>query len=542
MKKTILVLQLLAVSFWAQAQFTASEQLDINNVNAGFLVHGDMFWNPTTGNANYEFPKGSGKHCGFASALWVGGYNQSTNNLHIAAQTYRQRGNDYWPGPLNETTGASDTIIAADWAQIWKVNASTIDSFISVSNHTINNTHYSILEWPGKGNIYSKTPNNTTLNIPNRNMAFFIDVNNDGIYNPLDGDYPDIKGEQMLWWIFNDNSAAHLETGSLPLKIEIHSSAYACRQVGLENTIFVNYLIYNKGTSIFDSTVISYRSDIDIGYAFDDYTGFDSTYRMGVIYNGDNFDETISGYGNALTQKGCVLLKSPFDVGANREPLGNYTYYNNTAGRTGNPDTVKDFYGYMTGTWLDGSYFVQGCDPEATSGPLIPSKYVFQDDPSNTNGVSEVACNTTPNDRRFIMSSKAFTLLPNAQPIEFTFAFINTDTGVDNSNFNELRRLADSAYTYVNACSGPTFATGLPSIEENNIQLYPNPAHDYIMIKDAAQGQKTARLYSVSGQVLQEKTFSSQEQKMSTAQYAPGIYFLELIKNDKQLIKKFSVE
>ncbi len=539
MKKTILVLQLLAVSFWAQAQFTASEQLDINRVNARFMVHGDMFWDPATGLAAYEFPKGSGKHSGFASSLWVGGINQSTSNLHVAAQTYRQSGNDYWPGPLNETTGASDTIIAADWAQIWKVNLTTIDSFLALTIHTLSNTPASILEWPGKGNIYSQTPNNSSLTIPNRDMAPFIDVNSDGIYNPLDGDYPDIKGEQMLWWVFNDNSAPHGETGSPALQIEVHASAYACNQAGLENTTYLNYKLHNFSTNIFDSTVIAYFNDMDLGYAFDDYIGYDSTLRMGVTYNGDAFDESQYGYGSNLTQRGVVLIQSPGD-GLTQEPLGTFTYYNNNLSRTGNPYNINDFYGYMTGSWKDGSLFVQGCAPDATSGTA--SRYVFPDDPSVANGVSEVACNTTPNDRRFIMSSKAFTLLPNAQPIEFTFAFINTDTGVDNSNFNELRRLADSAYTYVNACSGPTFATGLPSFEENNIQLYPNPAHDYIMIKDAEQGQKTARLYSVSGQVLQEKTFSNQEEKMSTAQYAPGIYFLELIKNDKQLIKKFSVE
>ncbi len=44
--------------------------------------------------------------------------------LHIAAQTYRQSGNDYWPGPL-----VGDTLTYAtsqSWAKIWKVDRNDI--------------------------------------------------------------------------------------------------------------------------------------------------------------------------------------------------------------------------------------------------------------------------------------------------------------------------------------------------------------------------------------------------------------------------------
>ncbi|MBK7691106.1 MAG: hypothetical protein IPJ31_08310 [Bacteroidetes bacterium] len=58
-------------------------------------------------------------------------------------------------------------------------------------------------------------------------MAPFVDVNNDNIYNALDGDYPDIEGEQALWWVFNDNGKTHNETNGLPLKIEVKALAYA---------------------------------------------------------------------------------------------------------------------------------------------------------------------------------------------------------------------------------------------------------------------------------------------------------------------------
>jgi hypothetical protein len=40
-------------------------------------------------------------------------------------------------------------------------------------------------------------------------------MNGDGHYNCLQGDYPLIKGDQIIWWVFNDNYNKHTETGSL---------------------------------------------------------------------------------------------------------------------------------------------------------------------------------------------------------------------------------------------------------------------------------------------------------------------------------------
>src|SRR5437660_1331362 len=99
----------------AQAPFPTADVIDINNISARLLVHGDMFWDPGVGSAACEFPKGSGKNINFTSALWMSGYD-AAGQLHVAAQTYRQDGNDYWPGPLD----AADTLTyhtSHDWAK-----------------------------------------------------------------------------------------------------------------------------------------------------------------------------------------------------------------------------------------------------------------------------------------------------------------------------------------------------------------------------------------------------------------------------------------
>lgn len=80
--------------------FNTSEYIDVGNIRAAHLVHGDMWWDPATSDPHCEFPKGSGKHIGFMSSLWMGAYD-SRNQLNFAAQIYRMEGKtDYWPGPL----------------------------------------------------------------------------------------------------------------------------------------------------------------------------------------------------------------------------------------------------------------------------------------------------------------------------------------------------------------------------------------------------------------------------------------------------------
>jgi len=76
--------------------------LDLNNVRALIFTSGDMWWD-LNNSAKYEVPKGSNRHSAFASALWIGGVDNG-GNLKVAAMTYRQTGNDFWPGPLKPKT------------------------------------------------------------------------------------------------------------------------------------------------------------------------------------------------------------------------------------------------------------------------------------------------------------------------------------------------------------------------------------------------------------------------------------------------------
>src|ERR1017187_5980338 len=96
-KSTFYIFMLIGfLSFTGKVAAQSYDSLSINNVVAPFNADGYLFWNFV--NAGFEVPKGSGKHTIFAGAPWIGGIDNN-GLLHVAAQTYRQTGSDFFPGP-----------------------------------------------------------------------------------------------------------------------------------------------------------------------------------------------------------------------------------------------------------------------------------------------------------------------------------------------------------------------------------------------------------------------------------------------------------
>ena len=257
--------------------------LDTNNVKAAFNSAGSMFWD-LIGSKLFEVPKGSGKGTIFAGTLWVSGKDES-GNLHMAAERYRQVGADYWQGPVRSSYTTEDTI----WNNVWKINKSDINNFKQNWNKTGYVIPDAIKNWPAKNAASGEA----------KNIAPFYDNNNDGNYNPTQGDYPIIRGDQAVYFIFNDDEYAHTESGAEKLGIEVHAMAYAYNTPSdtvLNNTIFLNYQIINRSQHNYDSVYISSFTDPDIGYGFDDFIGCDTILNSYFGYNGTANDGLGSGF------------------------------------------------------------------------------------------------------------------------------------------------------------------------------------------------------------------------------------------------------
>ncbi len=401
-------------------------ELKLNNVRTRVLTDGDMWWDLT--NAKYEIPKGSNSFASFAGSLWFGGY--VNGSLRVSAMTYRQNGVDFWPGPLDPNTADVDATTCQNYDKHWRITREEVDIFyaasvgLPVSDPSIIPT--SISNYPGNPPIptfqYSY-------------LAPYYDADNDGVYDPTQGDYPNYNvtsatvaqgdckrrlfGDETLFWVFNDAGNSHSESGSIGnIGVEIRAQAFAFSSSDeLNDMTFYNFEIINRSSNTLDSTIFAVWVDADLGSYIDDIIGCDVGRGLGYIYNGDNYDEDNggqTGYHDQLPALGCDFFQGPgmnYPDGKDNDNDGcvdctfyvdnlgvtqtsviiplttlpeqiimsRFSYYNNTGNaKNGNPGQSGnglEFYNLMNGKWRDGTSMFYG-SADGIAGSL-PCSYMY---------------------------------------------------------------------------------------------------------------------------------------------------------------------
>ena len=429
--------------------YTGSAMMDlsINNVRARILTAGDMWWDLS--NPQYEVPKGSGNHSLFAGSLWLGGIDAS-GQLHLASMSYRQSGTDFWPGPLDTISASTDGAVCDRYDKLFKIKRTEVEKFVSDFNsNSLTYIPPSILNWPGNGNpAFNHT----------KYLAPFHDRNGDGIYNPYDGDYPDfdltgerrcqagLKGDELIWWVFNDKGNFHSESGSLAMGMEIHAQAFAFSTGDeINNATFYNYKIINRSTYQLSDFYFGQWVDSDLGKYNDDYVGCNVELGLGYCYNGDNQDGNgdPGTYGDYLPAVGIDFLSGPLadlndfvdndrdclvDEPGERFAMSKFLYYSGSFSVTGNPGNGVETYLYMTGRWKDGLRMSYGGNAYNTGGPFCDFMFPGSSDQTYSWGTGgtcqnpvtiqppwdESTSGNIPADRRFIQSCGPFTMKPGA--------------------------------------------------------------------------------------------------------------------------------
>ena len=414
------------------------DNLDTNNIDTRLNASGDLFWDYVTQNPKFEVPKGNGIHSIFAGNMWIGGLDTS-GQLHIAANRYRTSGNtDFWAGPIATNYNAAyDTI----YNRVWKINKTVIDTHIVNYADTGYVVPASIADWPANGNI---------ANGEAADLAPYIDVNLDNIYNPDSGDYPQIRGDQSIYFIFNDDRDIHSETGGNKLGVEIHGLAYSYNiplDTAVYNTVFLNYTVYNRSGNNYSDVYVGSWIDFDIGNFTDDYVGCDTILNAFFAYNGDSLDQAPGGYGASPPAQGAVFLSTP---------LSSFVYYNNDTSVTGSPSVAIHYYNYLRGIWKDGSKMLyggnghfSGCAPPFS---CLATNYMFPADPSDTTEWSEVTAGNIPADRRGLGTSGPFTLVAGQNIcVDMAFPFARDSAGSNITNVSLLKQRIQEMQTFYNS-------------------------------------------------------------------------------------------
>jgi len=484
--------------------------LNVNNVRTRINTGGDMWWD-LHDFSQYFIPANGQATSLFSGSLWIGGLDIN-DQLKLAALKFRQSGNDYWPGPLTiDGTASVDEVTCARYDRHFVITRAEVDEFIGWFNSDNRAEQYpdyiipeSILDYPAHGNVAKNQ---------SYYLAPFRDVDGDGDYNPEQGDYPYydltnelcplnyandpsyvpqqtmeetmmgtvkgsilvdqvLKGDQTLWWIFNDKGNFHSETQGASIGFEIRAQAFAfATNDEINNMTFYSYEIINRSTFTLKGTYFSPWVDTDLGFSDDDYVGCDVARGLGYCYNGTSVDGSSQpeAYGSQPPAVGvdffqgpyidpdgrdnpgfnndCSILNSPYEwdpMAINGVNFGNgivdderfgmrrFVYHNNDNSPQGDPDIAPEYYNYLRGFWRDNTRMLYGGNAHLNSGAVGPEcDFMFPGDSDpcnwgtggvppnggyNQNGVfwTEETADNNPFDRRFMQSAGPFTLEPGA--------------------------------------------------------------------------------------------------------------------------------
>jgi hypothetical protein len=146
---------------------------------------------------------------------------------------------------------------------------------------------------------------------PANKGAPFEDIDGNGIYDPL-VDIPGIpEADQTMWMVCNDMNFLRSQSlaGSDPDGIEIQRTIWGYKRSNdFGNMLFMRYRLLNKSGALIDSMFVALWSDVEVGFAGDDYVGCDTVRSLGYCYNGRSPDQV---YGDAPPSVGYVLLQGP---------------------------------------------------------------------------------------------------------------------------------------------------------------------------------------------------------------------------------------
>lgn len=462
---TLLVLLLGIGVLQAQQQcpsFSAVEALHTNHQYVNFTTNGTMFYDGMGNNSHHipyqvnQTPRGTV----FAASTWLSVRN-ATGDLAVMAPRYLSQEPGYNQGPLDATTGMPIATNCQEFNHIWRVSRWAVERLITDYNdngNIDNPVEPELLQWPARGNPHFLAQMGYAL--PNQDLAPFYDQNADGLYNPLDGDYPVYKmgvataiAEQVLWTVFHNNTDPSM--AAFDMKIEVQQTAYAldCGNSDILNkAFFMHQKVINRSTTTYQDVQYGNWNDFDLGCANDDYVGSDASRNTIYAYNADFFDDipcgtsnSTPGYGQNPPVQAVTFL--------NQTMSGAIYHINNPSSPTGDPASALGFERLLSGVFPNGTPMTKGgdgYDPNSTD----TTKFMFPDNPNNAaiGAWSMASENLSGLDQRTLGSLYKATFAPGEiWDIELVYSFHRGTTSLGAwINVNLMEQQIDSLQQYYN--------------------------------------------------------------------------------------------
>lgn len=491
----------------------------VNQIATSVSITDPLFSNLISGSANFEFPKNNNSHGIFAANFIVAA--KKINQLSSVVHPDNGFSQAFNPGPIHNSGGVSGEYI-------FRLTEAEIVAHQTLYNQPGYALPTGIRDWPAIGD--------TVLGVA-LDLAPFVDFNGNGCYDPHNGDYPIIRGDEAIYWINHPTDTS--------LELEYHWMMYAFDDTtnkNLDQSIFLQYTIINRSIDVYDSLKVGLVVDGDLGNPVDDYIGSDSLYNIIYFYNGDNFDEStngFNGYGNQAPALGVKFLSDSLD---------NALTFNSGFGINGDPVVDQDWVNYLNSRWKNGQAVVFGGDGiNGSGGAGKLTRYMYTGQPSTLSGWTEVTplsstvFRNAPGDRRMLGSIPHFSLQPQERKtIEIVVGYgqTNDTSNVTGKNIPEMVSILNGAERFWELLASPTatFAsqdsclliTSLSNIEpatKPKIAIYPVPAQNRITIESSIVFDRL-EIYDMKGSLVYEVGPNQLIINIDVSRLEEGVYFV----------------
>ena len=467
----------------------------------------------------------------YFAGLWLGG-EDSNGLLYVAAETYRQGGppdRGFWTGPISQLSSAPRTDNPA-YDSVWSVTRTQINTHRAQYAQPGYQMPRAIAAWPGH------VPGTS----PVERLAPFADLNGNNLYEPALGEYPDVPGDQALFFVCND-MAGIKRPASPAMGVDVHGLVYAFAGAGpadpLASTAFIRYTISNRSNRAYHNLLIGHWADLDIGYWNDDYVGSDRARRMLYAYNGSVFDrdtvyrvslgagqfrnDTLYGYGNNPPAQAIQLLS---------DTLRAAVTYENDFSVNGNPTAAVHFYNYLGGKITNGVDLKYGGNGvTGTNGQPWP--WMFDGDPVTGTGWTETSAGRAPYDRRGLISAGPYTLpVGGSQMFEMAYIYAQGPGGGAAPQLASVAALQQAAGQVLRSYQNGTLAAPHPTETAAVFTLAPNPASHTATVYTALVAGTTTTLILRDGLGRPVRTLAvrAAATPLDLRGLAPGLYHATL--------------
>ncbi len=453
-----------------------------------------------------EYPPGSGHFPLRRLNFWVTGIKNNSDTFAVASDIFSKKSN--WAiGPLGTSVPAH--VSPLQWPHFLQVSQSQIAAHKSQYLNSGYIAPVGISRWPAAFNL----PGFPVVCAP------FLDLDQNGKYNPKEGDYPYLPGKNHVFAMGSDSAAMS--------NLKTHQTGFDLASIWFEptatdsipNTSYFRLILCNRTKDTFTQVKLSLLADFKIGNPIDDQLATHVKYNSIYGYNQQGGD---SEYGNNWPSVAVGWLSKKASASI-------YLYADNSIVQ-GNPATEVEFFNYANGLWRSGKNM--GSSGSGLDASTSQSKFIY---PGTTNPALPLGRNWTNKEG----NAGRQTALISTEPLTFNGAgckvldgYISIIPNAPDSAAMEKRFAAiDKHY------NSQEFTLGKSNkFLEKNSWFYPNPVISNGNIYFHSNLPQSIAIYDLQGKLLLEKNNVIGEMKI---ELKPGNYVIKTAEKTARFLQVY---